>query len=213
MPAFFKILLCLLVLINALNVFAQTKEEERKCYESPSSFLDYRLVEKIFPVYIGKLEQKHEFNIQTETIALEIIPQGFIRVRKDFYLSSLERWKNEMVEGKQQTIEVVVGVEHMKDRALNFVDYQSFQFYIQHKKRQADMIAVNDTEMLCKEKMTAAFIRELQSILRTKGFLGNYPNGSLDAPTQYALEKFQEENKLPQNGLNLLTLDLLGIEY
>ncbi len=209
----FKFLFWLLFSFNGLNVSGQNQDKKTSCYESPSRFMDYTLVEKIFPIFIGTLDEKYEFKIETEKIPLDLIPQGYIRVRKDFYLNAKKEWESEMVEGEQQMIEVVVGVEHLKERALNFVDYQSFQFYVKNRERQADMIPVQETEVLCKDKITTAFIRELQSILRTKGFLGNYPNGSLDAPTQYALEAFQAKNKLPQNGLNLPSLQLLGIEY
>jgi hypothetical protein len=70
-----------------------------------------------------------------------------------------------------------------------------------------------ETEVLCPEKETEKIIDEVQQKLKTFGFAADNFANELGETTLDSLKKFQEQNELPIGGLNIPTLELMGIQY
>lgn len=61
--------------------------------------------------------------------------------------------------------------------------------------------------------MTEKIIDAVQQKLKAFGFEADNFSNELGETTMDSLEKFQEQNELPIGGLNIPTLDLLGIQH
>lgn len=70
-----------------------------------------------------------------------------------------------------------------------------------------------EIEVLCPEKLTEKIIDEVQLKLKGLGFAADNFANELGETTLDSLKKFQEQNELPIGGLNIPTLQLLGIQY
>ncbi len=69
------------------------------------------------------------------------------------------------------------------------------------------------TEVLCSDKLTEKIIQEVQLRLKGFGFETDNFSNELGETTLDSLKKFQQQNELPIGGLNIPTLQLLGIQY
>lgn len=70
-----------------------------------------------------------------------------------------------------------------------------------------------ETEVLCPEKLNEKIIDAVQLKLRAFGFEADNFSNELGETTMDSLKTFQEQNELPIGGLNIPTLDLLGIQH
>ena len=93
----------------------------------------------------------------------------------------------------------------------NFVP-ATFTFVVMKKLANTEVKEI-ETEVLCSDKLTEKIIQEIQMKLKGLGFeTDNFAN-ELGETTLDSLKKFQQQNELPIGGLNISTLQLLGIEY
>lgn len=70
-----------------------------------------------------------------------------------------------------------------------------------------------ETEVLCSDKLTEKIIQEVQLRLKGLGFETDNFSNELGETTLDALKKLQQQNELPIGGLNIPTLQYLGIQY
>ncbi len=70
-----------------------------------------------------------------------------------------------------------------------------------------------EMEVLCIEKVTKKIIDQIQLKLEGLGYETNTFSNELGELTIDSLMKFQQQNELPIGGLNIPTLELLGINY
>lgn len=66
-------------------------------------------------------------------------------------------------------------------------------------------------EILCAEKTNLSTVRMVQQALKDRGYDPGPIDGILGVQTKAALEKYQNDNRLPVGNLNLETLSALGI--
>ncbi len=70
-----------------------------------------------------------------------------------------------------------------------------------------------EIEVLCPEKLTEVMIDRIQNKLRMLGFAADNFSNELGETTEDSLKKFQQQNQLPIGGLNIPTLQLLGVGF
>jgi hypothetical protein len=68
-------------------------------------------------------------------------------------------------------------------------------------------------EILCGNKMTPQVIQKISKELNYKGYKIDVFNEILDDKLRDMIRKYQKENNLPIGGLNIKTLEALGISY
>ena len=68
-------------------------------------------------------------------------------------------------------------------------------------------------EVLCGDKVTPQIIQKVSKELNYKGYKVDVFNEKFDINLREIIRKFQKENNLPVGGLNIKTLESLGISY
>ena len=88
----------------------------------------------------------------------------------------------------------------------------TYTFVVLEKLANPDAKQIQ-TEVLCSDKQTEKIIQEVQTRLKGLGFETDNFSNELGETTLDSLKKFQQQNELPIGGLNIPTLQLLGIQY
>lgn len=92
-------------------------------------------------------------------------------------------------------------------------DYVNETFY---KRQLIEKGGFTDwREVVCEKYVSVKFIENLQEALRREGYRVDFrrPTPEMDIITKSALSNFQKAHNLPIGGLNLETLDALGLKY
>jgi len=69
-------------------------------------------------------------------------------------------------------------------------------------------------EVICESDISPALYTKIQENLSVKGYnIGNDNKGKMSSTTQAALKEFQIDYALPIGGLNIETMEALGVDY
>lgn len=68
-------------------------------------------------------------------------------------------------------------------------------------------------KVICKNQITPSVVSQLHQSLSEKGYTVGAPSKKINRNLKSAIFKYQRENLLPANTLNLKTLNALGISY
>lgn len=93
------------------------------------------------------------------------------------------------------------------------VEFPATYTHVSLKKLVAPISKEIETEVLCPEKLTEKIIDDVQQKLKAFGFDADNFTNELGETTLDSLKIFQEQNVLPIGGLNIPTLELMGIQY
>jgi len=182
-------------------------QEPGKCYVKAIMPDIYERIEETYNEYTGT--NTEQADVSAISVVTKAGGQRWVKKKADRNCLTADPedclvWCLVKLDDETETFFQVIDTSIVKD----FKERQVIKQKFISKGGQAEWV-----ETLCENEISSSFIKRFQEVLLDEGMLGDLPRmGSIDENTKMALVQYQGKYNLPNGGLNLITLEYMGVK-